>query len=135
MTRHPLREYVAWGIILVAAGIVAAAKAAVPQVRIARFADDRSAAISYTFDDNLRDQYTLAVPMLNDAGFKGTFFVIPGATAETPEQAKKKENEKRAWGSISWPELKGSVSSATGTRCLTSRWSSRKLPDVVANAL
>jgi peptidoglycan/xylan/chitin deacetylase (PgdA/CDA1 family) len=73
--------------------------------RIAHFSGDCAAAISYTFDDNLRDQYTLAVPMLNEVGFKGTFFVIPGATAETPEEGEKKKSEKRAWGSISWPEL------------------------------
>ena len=77
-----------------------------PQVRIAQFDGDRAAAISYTFDDNLRDQYTLAVPMLNEVGFKGTFFVIPGATPETLEEAEKNAAKKRAWGGISWPELK-----------------------------
>lgn len=79
---------------------------AVPQVRVARFSGDRAAAISYTFDDGLRDQFTLAVPMLNEVGFKGTFFVIPGSIAETPDLAVQKQNEKRSWGSISWPELK-----------------------------
>jgi peptidoglycan/xylan/chitin deacetylase (PgdA/CDA1 family) len=82
------------------------AQDAAPQARIAKFADDRAAAISYTFDDNLRDQYTLAVPMLNEFGFKGTFFVIPGATAETPDEGKLKADRPRAWGGISWPELK-----------------------------
>ncbi len=77
-----------------------------PHVRIARFSGDRAAAISYTFDDGLRDQYTLAVPMLKEVGFKGTFFIIPGSTAETPELAEGKQNQKRAWGGISWPELK-----------------------------
>ena len=48
---------------------------------IAHFDGDRAAAISYTFDDNLRDQYAVAVPMLNEVGFKGTFFVIPVSTA------------------------------------------------------
>ena len=87
------------------AGQCAVAADATPTVRIAKFAGDRAAAISYTFDDNLRDQYTLAVPMLNEVGFKGTFFVIPGATVETREEAEKKQNDKRAWGSICWPEL------------------------------
>lgn len=80
-----------------------------PQVRVARFAGDRPAALSYTFDDNLRDQYTLAVPMLNAVGFKGTFFVIAGKTAETPEEAGQKDgkgNTRNLWGGISWPELK-----------------------------
>jgi hypothetical protein len=79
------------------------------RVRIARFADDRPAAISYTFDDNLREQYTVALPMLNEVGFKGTFFVIAGKTAETPEEGAKKQvdpNVRGKWGGISWPELK-----------------------------
>jgi peptidoglycan/xylan/chitin deacetylase (PgdA/CDA1 family) len=81
----------------------------VPSAHIARFAGDRPAAISYTFDDNLRDQYTLAVPMLNEVGFKGTFFVIAGKTAETPEEGEQKKangNVRNLWGGISWPELK-----------------------------
>jgi len=80
-----------------------------PSARIAEFAGDRPAAISYTFDDGLRDQYTLAVPMLDEVGFKGTFFVIAGTTADTPEAgAAKKENRnsRDLWGGISWPELK-----------------------------
>jgi peptidoglycan-N-acetylglucosamine deacetylase len=77
--------------------------------RIAHFDGDRAAAISYTFDDNLRDQYTLAVPMLNEVGFKGTFFVIAGKTAETPEEGEQKRedgNVRNLWGGISWAELK-----------------------------
>lgn len=76
------------------------------EAHIAQFDGDRAAAISYTFDDNLRDQYTLAVPLLNKAGFKATFFVIPSATAETPEEAIQKDSQKRAWGGITWSELK-----------------------------
>jgi peptidoglycan/xylan/chitin deacetylase (PgdA/CDA1 family) len=82
------------------------ASGAVPHARIARYSGDRAAAISYTFDDNTRDQYTVGVPMLNEVGFKGTFFVIPGATVETVEEAAKKMHLKRAWGSITWTELK-----------------------------
>lgn len=81
----------------------------VPSARIAKFAGDRVAAISYTFDDNLRDQFTLAVPMLNEVSMKGTFFVIAGKTAETPEQGERKQengNPRNLWGGISWPELK-----------------------------
>ncbi len=106
-----------------------AAEDAAPAARIARFADDRAAAISYTFDDNLRDQYTLAVPMLNEVGFKGTFFVIPGVTAETQEEAKQKENKTRAWGSISWPELQEMA--AEGHEIASHTWSHpnlQKLP-------
>ncbi len=36
----------------------------------------RSAAISYTFDDNLPNQYAIAVPMFHAAGFKMTLFTV-----------------------------------------------------------
>jgi hypothetical protein len=39
------------------------AAAGEPVVRIAKFSGDRSAALSYTFDDGLRDQYTVTVPI------------------------------------------------------------------------
>lgn len=81
-------------------------QAASSPVHIAQYAGDRAAAISYTFDDALRDQYTLAVPYLNEVGFKGTFFVIPSYVASTVEEAEKKKDAKRAWGSITWDELR-----------------------------
>src|SRR5438093_7615247 len=86
---------------LMSAGVEHAA----PTARIARFAGDCAAAISYTFDDGLRDQFTLAVPLLNEVGFKGTFFVIPGSTAETTADAERRKSDKRAWGTITWAEL------------------------------
>jgi len=36
----------------------------------------RPAAITYTFDDNLPNQYTIAVPMFHVAGFKMTLFTV-----------------------------------------------------------
>lgn len=77
-----------------------------PAARIAHFCSDRVAAISYTFDDGLRDQYTVAVPMLNEVGFKGTFFVIPGRVSATVADAENRKNDKRAWGTITWDELR-----------------------------
>ncbi|MEI6646827.1 MAG: polysaccharide deacetylase family protein [bacterium] len=72
--------------------------------RVAKFKDDRAAALSFTLDDNLRDQYDVAVPLLNKYGIHATFFVIPGRTPETnKEAAQKKPGD---WGGISWPQLK-----------------------------
>jgi peptidoglycan/xylan/chitin deacetylase (PgdA/CDA1 family) len=115
--------------------VAAPLEGVVPQARIAKFADEREAAISYTFDDNLRDQYTLAVPMLNEVGFKGTFFVIPNATAETPEEGEKKQSLKRAWGGISWQELKEMA--AGGHEIASHTWSHpnlQKLPTAEVDA-
>lgn len=43
--------------------------------RVATYKDNKAAAISYTFDDGLMEQYTLAAPELEKHGFRGTFFV------------------------------------------------------------
>lgn len=37
----------------------------------------KAAAISYTFDDDLPNQYAIAVPMINAKGFKATLFTVP----------------------------------------------------------
>ena len=92
-----------------------------PQARIARFAGDRAAAISYTFDDGLRDHYTLAAPLLNEVGFKGTFFVIPGKVSPTVEDAMRRQNDQRAWGTITWDELR--QMSAQGHEIASHTWS------------
>ena len=43
---------------------------------IARFWGNRHAAVSYTFDDGLQDQYTLAFQELRHRGLKATFAII-----------------------------------------------------------
>ena len=75
-----------------------------PNVCIATFQGGRAAAISYTFDDGLRDQATLAAPMLERAGFRGTFFIIASLVPDTEEEAAAKKPGTK--GGISWPRLK-----------------------------
>jgi peptidoglycan/xylan/chitin deacetylase (PgdA/CDA1 family) len=92
-----------------AASSTAPQAATAPSASIAPFAGNRAAAISYTFDDNLRDQYTLILPMLKETGIKGTFFVIAGKTAQTPEEGAARQKDpivRGKWGGISWPELR-----------------------------
>lgn len=47
-----------------------------PQIVIAPFYQGCKAAVSYTFDDGLQDQYLLARPELNKRGIRATFAVI-----------------------------------------------------------
>lgn len=75
-----------------------------PVVRIAPYKGDKACAISYTFDDALRDQNELAVPMLEKFGFRGTFWVIPATVPETEEEVLKKP--RKEWGGITWKRLK-----------------------------
>ena len=44
--------------------------------QVTQWADNRAGAVSITFDDGFRSQYTMAVPALNARGFKGSFFLI-----------------------------------------------------------
>ncbi len=73
-------------------------------IHVAKFKGDRAAAVSVTLDDGLRNQDDVAVPLLNQYGIKATFFVIPGLTPETNEEAAKKKPGD--WGGISWQRLK-----------------------------
>lgn len=64
--------------VLVTAGITPLSRAgsvAAPY-EIGTWEGFRSAAISYTFDDNVPNQYTIAVPMFHAAGFKITMFTV-----------------------------------------------------------
>jgi oligosaccharide reducing-end xylanase len=75
-------ESTRWGLW---AGLILAVAAAVPAGRAGSVAAPyevgtwegfRPAAISYTFDDDCSNQYALAVPMFNAAGFKLTLFTV-----------------------------------------------------------
>ena len=52
---------------------------------VARWKGNRAAAVSFTFDDGLRDQYELAFPKFKELGLKGTFFLNGGSIdTQTP---------------------------------------------------
>ena len=46
-----------------------------PDIRIARFLDGKSAAISYTFDDGYVEHLRVVAPEMEKNGFRGTFWV------------------------------------------------------------
>jgi peptidoglycan/xylan/chitin deacetylase (PgdA/CDA1 family) len=66
-----------------------AAGAGIPSIEIARFAGNRVAAVSYTFDDGTMGHYTVAAPTLERYGFRGTFGVVVRKTTDDPEAAAK----------------------------------------------
>lgn len=47
-----------------------------PVYQIAKWFDDKKAAVSVNFDDNLPGQFSTALPIMNASGVKGTFYVI-----------------------------------------------------------
>ena len=52
-----------------------------PVYQIAKWLDDKKAAVSVNFDDNLPGQFTTALPIMNTKGVKGTFYVITGSAS------------------------------------------------------
>lgn len=88
-----------------------------PIVRIAKFYEDKSAAVCYAFDDGLLDQAEIAVPLLEKYGFTGTFFIIPSQISEN--------NKKEGWGRINWTTLKKMA--ANGHEISNHSWSHKNM--------
>lgn len=65
-----------------------------PDVMVARFKDDCTAAVSLTFDDALSSHISGAIPILDRHGLKGTFFLL--ISNIKPEKASTWEDWKRA---------------------------------------
>jgi len=47
--------------------------------KIAKWQNDKKAAVSLTYDDNTINQFRVALPIMDKYGFKGTFYVITGS--------------------------------------------------------
>lgn len=52
--------------------------------------DNRTAAVSLRFDDGLQSHLDVVVPMLNERGFRGTFYLCPAGTDEQWQQTSEK---------------------------------------------
>jgi peptidoglycan/xylan/chitin deacetylase (PgdA/CDA1 family) len=68
------------------------------------FPKNKSAAISFTFDDGSREHFDVVVPLLNEFGFKGTFFVIAGLTREQKCDPLVPNRQRDWWAEVSWQE-------------------------------
>ncbi len=68
-------------------------------IKIAKFKDNKDCAISYTFDDGLKEHATLVAPFLNSIGLTGTF-VINGS------KINKDDNHITDTTRMTWTELK-----------------------------
>ncbi|MGE5644918.1 MAG: polysaccharide deacetylase family protein [Acidobacteriota bacterium] len=47
-----------------------------PRTEITKWQDGKAAAVSITFDDSTINHFRIAIPLLNERGFPGTFFVV-----------------------------------------------------------
>lgn len=64
------------------------------QIFVADYKDNKKCAISYTFDDGLREHYTVLFPELEKLGIKGTFWVC-GKIIE--EEAAQQDKPRMTW--------------------------------------
>ncbi|NDW19174.1 polysaccharide deacetylase family protein [Dysgonomonas sp. 216] len=67
-------------------------------VRIAKYKGDKNCAISYTFDDGLKEHYTLVAPKFEELGFRGTFW-INGIKINENENAPA-DTTRMTWGQL-----------------------------------
>jgi hypothetical protein len=50
-----------------------------PSYKVGTWRGFRNAAVSFTFDDGCPNQYSIAIPMFNEFGFKMTLFIVTGS--------------------------------------------------------
>ena len=58
-------------------------------ISIAKYADNRQAALSFTFDDGLKEQYSILFPKMKELGIKGTFCLIGSRMNQQPKNPEK----------------------------------------------
>ena len=49
-----------------------------PQSEVTKWQDGKDACISITYDDSSINQFRVAIPLMNERGLPGTFFIITG---------------------------------------------------------
>lgn len=77
----------------------------IPDIRIARFLDGKSAAISYTYDDGYIEHLRCVAPEMEKNGFRGTFW-INGATHEGNVN-NQKDSSRLSWAQAKELHLRG----------------------------
>lgn len=76
------------------------------QITIAPFYQDRLAAVSYTFDDGLQDQFTLARSELNRRGIRSTFAVIGSKVGGIMRSSQDRQNGTDGTPCMTWDMLR-----------------------------
>ncbi|GAB6010969.1 polysaccharide deacetylase family protein [Viscerimonas tarda] len=67
-------------------------------IHIAKYRDNKACAISYTFDDGLKEHYTLVAPQFKELGFKGTFWI--NGSKINPNESDIKDTTRMTWRNL-----------------------------------
>lgn len=108
--------------LLIAGASFAAKKPVLDSIEVAKYLSDKTCAISYTFDDGLKEHYTLVFPKFKELGFKGTFW-INGNTINQGEQGLQTDKPRTTWAELKEMADQGQEISNHG-------WSHRSLPRI-----
>lgn len=79
--------------------VCASAQARSWNVSIAKYKDNKRAAVSLTFDDGLAEHYTIVAPELEKRGFRATFGVCGALLNEDENHIKRTDR-------MTWPQVK-----------------------------
>jgi peptidoglycan/xylan/chitin deacetylase (PgdA/CDA1 family) len=73
---------------------------------VAPYRGDATCAISFTFDDGSQNQLDLAVPLLNAAHMRATFFIVTGVVRDHKSDPLPKGASRSGNGGLSWDEIR-----------------------------
>lgn len=90
-------------------------------VRVAKYKEDKLCAISFTFDDGLREHYTLVTPEMKKRNLVGTFWINGASVNEDEHQLKDTTR-------VSWSNLQEMA--ALGHEISNHGWSHKKLTTI-----
>ncbi|MBR1932247.1 MAG: polysaccharide deacetylase family protein [Prevotella sp.] len=119
-------------LLILAAGTAMGAAAQQP-VGVARYWGNRQAAVSYTFDDGLQDQYTLAFPQLKQRGLKATFAVIGSKVGGMVHSSQDRQMGISGTPCMTWEMLREMA--ADGQEISSHGWEHKKVTKLSAEQL
>lgn len=67
-------------------------------VRVAKFKGDKACAISYTYDDGMREHYTLVFPEMEKRNMKGTFWI--NGVGVNVDESNLKDTTRVSWDNL-----------------------------------
>lgn len=101
-------------------------------IRIAPYLNNRQAAVSYTFDDGLQNQYTQAYPELKKRGLRATFAII-GSKVGGMVQSSQDEEGSPGTPAMTWGQLREMA--AEGFEIASHGWEHLKLTTLSEEAM